>query len=164
MGGFLERLDTWFKGLPLPAGLKSFLSDPKRLLALPAIVAILAVIVLLPSTSGGPSEVATDGRDEEGELGLGSTGTAIEEVTGTTGAPTAPAQATASGPPRTNIRTRTGTLTGSSNPNIGQGVTDKEISVLFAYMPEPCGQDPSAFVNQVSASPNPELSIKVAVE
>lgn len=45
-----------------------------------------------------------------------------------------------------------------------QGVTAREIRVVFGYQPEPCGQDPNAFIERAFPQSDPVASIKTAVQ
>lgn len=141
MDGFLSRL-------------KEFLNDPRRLAPIAAVILVLGVIAAVPSKSS--SKLATTGKDDGGQLAPGETIPPEVAASASAAAEAARKAAAKSGKSSTGL----GNPLGSTS----QGVSATEITIVFAYMHEDCGQDPSAFVNQVAPDQDPETSIKVAVE
>ena len=93
--------------------------------------------------------------------GTATGGAAGAAITGTAGVGHGGTGATAAGG-----GSKAGGAVGSTtsvNRNTYQGVTDKEVTVVFAYMHETCGQDPSAFINQLGPPGNPDASIQAAL-
>src|SRR4051812_10639741 len=155
---------------------------PRR--SVPAVVgiALLGLLAgLAPSRAPVPKSLAAGDAGAGGGIGAGAAG---PDGTGAAGGPGGPAGAgavagpgagagttgatlvqgkTVGGvPPRTGTSPTGGTATGTT-PS-AQGVTDKDVTILYAWQHETCGQDPSAYLNQLGPPGDPDSSIKAAVE
>lgn len=146
----------------IPGPLRKLLADPRRQLPIPVVLIVLAILALSPSGSG-PGQLSTNPSDElstepgnTGEVGPAGGGSPLEGSTGT--------QTAATGGKRRGGLASGGSGSGNSVGGTLQGVTSTEVKVVFAYMPEPCGQDPTAFANQVAGAGDPEASIANAVQ
>lgn len=160
--------------MTLPSWLPGW-ARPRRVLpGLAGLVALALLAAYAPSKPLGDVVAGGNRSEERVEAGSGAEGAALtpEEAVAQAAAEAAAAEAAradnvggASG--RAGAAGPAGTTStgggGPANRNTYQGVTDKEITVLFAYQHEPCGQDPSAFINQALPNADPEASIAAAV-
>lgn len=150
------------------------LRAPRRLLPGAAgILALLLVAFVVPSkpledTTGGLFAGGDDTAAEGSDGGTGSGGTTGDTTTPTdgSGAPIGGAGNESTGGlggpsgPSGSVKPPTAA---TANRNTYQGVTDKEIVVVFGYQRESCGQDISAFAGRVNPNPDPQKSINTAI-
>lgn len=162
--------------MTLPSWLPAW-ARPRRVLpGLAGLVALALVAAYAPSkplgdvtaggAAGGDQVVAgadtnADGITQEAEAAAAAAEAATAEAARTaTGGATRPGAR--SGAPGA-AGTGAGGGGAAANRASYQGVTDKEVTVLFAYQQEPCGQDPSAFIDRALPNADPEASIATAV-
>ena len=148
---------------------------PRRVL--PGLAGLVALALLAVYAPSRPlDDVTAEGAASDGTVVAGGGGefTVEQQAEAAAAAEAAAREAAASGGGTRSGGGRAG-ATGAAGTGAGgggtgpgsrtsyQGVTDKEVSVLFAYQHEPCGQDPSAFINQALPDADPEASIATAV-